>query len=149
MHLEHEGRDDEVWQDAERPVEIIRVMKAAAANPQDSMSRPLGGHFAIDRVEELVSGDLLSGGRLDAQGIGMAGRSCGVYTTLVVAGHVFSLPLGREATLSDSLEHAREYRQQRETRGRPTLPKKPPILGTACRRRKMVVPSRWRPVKIG
>ena len=53
----------------------MRVMKAAAAKAQDSMSRPLGGRFANDRVEELGFGDSPLGGRLDAQGIGMAGQS--------------------------------------------------------------------------
>ncbi len=98
VYLQHIGSDSSVWQGGKN---FMAEMKKAAANPSNSLNRPLDVRFAIDRIAKLNQEDGTFKGKLDMDRIGMAGHSFGAYTTLAAVGQVFVLPGGIEKTLAD------------------------------------------------
>jgi predicted dienelactone hydrolase len=100
VHLQHPGSDDDVWRNAE-PAERMQAMRRSAANPQNSLNRPVDVSFAIDQMTKLNREAGPFKGRLDLNRIGAAGHSFGAYTTLAVAGQVFVGPLVDGRTLAD------------------------------------------------
>jgi len=98
VHVQHKGSDTAVWKDKPQALE---AMKTAAADPQNSINRPLDVRFAIDQMAKMNREDTPLKGRLDLDRIGVAGHSFGAYTTLAVAGQAFIGPLGRESSLAD------------------------------------------------
>lgn len=100
VHLQHLGSDDDVWRNAE-PGERMKAMRRSAANPQNSLNRPLDVSFAIDQMTKLNREAGPFKGRLDLDHIGAAGHSFGAYTTLAVAGEVFIGPFVDGQTLAD------------------------------------------------
>jgi predicted dienelactone hydrolase len=100
VHLQHIGSDDDVWRNVE-PSERMKAMRRSAANPQNSLNRPLDVSFAIDQITRLNREAGPFQGRLDLNRIGAAGHSFGAYTTLAVAGQVFVGPFVDGKTLAD------------------------------------------------
>lgn len=98
VHLEHQGSDREVWQQAG---DRMGSLRAAAADPRIALHRPIDVRFVIDQLAKLNHDDPAFKGRLDLEHIGIAGHSFGAHTTLLVAGQAMIGPLGREATLAD------------------------------------------------
>ncbi|MSR64957.1 MAG: acetylhydrolase [Verrucomicrobiae bacterium] len=100
VHLQHIGSDDSVWRRAES-TDRMTSMRRAAANPTNSLNRPLDVSFAIDQIEKLNRESDVLKGRLDLKNVGVAGHSFGAYTTLAVAGEVFVGPLVDGKTFRD------------------------------------------------
>jgi len=98
VHVQHKGSDLDVWKGNPKP---LQAMRRAAVNPMNSINRPADVKFAISRMEKLNAEDGPLKGRLDFSSVGAAGHSFGAFTTLAVAGEVFTLPLGREITVVD------------------------------------------------
>ncbi|MCE9589879.1 MAG: hypothetical protein K8S99_05085 [Planctomycetes bacterium] len=99
VHVQHIGSDDAVWRNNPAPMDSMR---RAAIDPGNIINRPLDVSFAIDQALRL-NGDEKSPlhGLIDAERIGVAGHSFGAYTTLAVAGQVFTLPGGNQKSLGD------------------------------------------------
>lgn len=100
VHLQHTGSDDAVWKDIE-PKERMQAMRRAAANPQNSINRPLDVRFAIDQMAKMNRDESPLKGRLDLERVGLAGHSFGAYTTLACAGQIFVGSLGNTISLPD------------------------------------------------
>ncbi len=98
VHLQHIGSDTAVWLGSRN---IMGDMGKAAANPANSINRPLDVRFAIDQIAKLNKDEGPLKGKLDLDRIGMAGHSFGAYTTLAAVGEVFVLPGGIEKSLSE------------------------------------------------
>jgi dienelactone hydrolase len=98
LHVQHLGSDQAVWQ---RQPEPMKLMKAAALDPENAAQRPRDVSFAIDQAEGLQAGDGPLAGRLDLARIGLAGHSFGAHTALAVAGQLLLGPDGREVSLAD------------------------------------------------
>lgn len=98
VHLQHIGSDTAVWMNVPQPME---AMKKAAADPKNSINRPLDVKFAIDQLTRKNSDDSPVKGKLDLNRLGMSGHSFGGYTTLAVAGQTFVGPAGRGITVGD------------------------------------------------
>ena len=100
VHVQHIGSDDSVWRDVPL-VDRMRAMGAAARDPRNIMNRPKDISLAIDEVLKMNGADGPLKGRLDTGRIGVAGHSFGAFTTLAVAGEVFTTPLGLEMSMAD------------------------------------------------
>jgi dienelactone hydrolase len=98
VHLQHPGSDAQVWRGNSQPMTALR---AAAANPENAIQRPLDVRFAIDRLTAINAQPGELNHRLDLARIGMAGHSFGAYTTQVIAGERFSVPRARNPMLTD------------------------------------------------
>jgi predicted dienelactone hydrolase len=98
VHVQHLGSDAAVLRDRRRPMETLR---AAAADPQNVINRPLDIQFVLDRLEKLQKEEGPLKGRLDLTRVGVAGHSFGAYTTMAVAGQVFLTPTGRRVNMDD------------------------------------------------
>ena len=98
VHLQHKGSDSGVWKGTIRP---ITAMRQAAADPANAINRPLDVRFAIDRLTKLNASDGPLKGQMDLARIGAAGHSFGAFTTLAVAGQVFTLPGRNDVTFGD------------------------------------------------
>lgn len=98
VHIQHVGSDTSVWKGQGR--EAMGAMKRASADPQNLIQRPQDVTFAINQLEKLNAQAGAFKGRLDLKHIGMAGHSFGAYTTLAVAGELFTVA-GRDRSLAD------------------------------------------------
>ena len=98
VHLQHKGSDSGVWKGTLRP---IAAMRKAAADPKNAINRPLDVRFAIDQLTKLDAADGPMKGRMDLARIGAAGHSFGAFTTLAVAGQVFTLPGAKDVAFGD------------------------------------------------
>lgn len=98
VHLQHEGSDDAVWRNQEKP---YRAMSRAATDPRNALERPRDVRFALDRLGELNERDPVWQGRLDLARVGIAGHSFGAWTVLAAAGQAFRGPLGGDRSLGD------------------------------------------------
>ncbi|OGV56625.1 MAG: hypothetical protein A2X49_08545 [Lentisphaerae bacterium GWF2_52_8] len=98
VHVEHEGSNTKILANELAP---MKAMKEAAANPANSINRPLDIKFAIDQLEKLNKQEGPLQKRLELSKIGLAGHSFGAYTALAVAGQVFIGPLGKELSFAD------------------------------------------------
>jgi len=96
VHVTHIGSDTSVLQNP-RPME---AMRQAAADPRNILNRPKDISFAIDQLTVLNQNDPHLKGRLALDKIGISGHSFGGYTTLAVAGEMFSV--GGGTTLGDA-----------------------------------------------
>lgn len=83
VHLQHHGSDNEVWKNQNKPLD---AMRAAAADPQNGINRPLDVRFALDQMTRLNREEPPFKQRLDLKHVGVAGHSFGAYTALAVAG---------------------------------------------------------------
>ncbi len=100
VHLQHPGSDDAVWRGA-AGAERMRSLRQATTNPGNAINRPLDVSFAIDQLEKLHREASPFQGKLDLGRIGVAGHSFGAFTTLAVAGQVFTPRPGRQTSLAD------------------------------------------------
>jgi predicted dienelactone hydrolase len=101
VHLQHIGSDNAIWQGV--PVSrVIPALRRAVALPENVRNRPLDVSFAIDQLDQLNKNDPLFKGHLDLDHIGMAGHSFGAFTTLAIAGEVFTTPAGRVLAWPDT-----------------------------------------------
>jgi len=98
VHVQHKGSDTDVWKGKAQPFQALRK---AAANPANAINRPADVQFAINRMEKLDGQEGPMKGRLDLKRVGAAGHSFGAFTTLAVAGEVFTLPLGKQISVAD------------------------------------------------
>ena len=99
VHVQHAGSDSKVWQGTLHP---LKSMRAAVANPQNALERPLDVRFVLDRLEALNREASPYKGRLDLGKVGVAGHSFGAHTALATAGQLFDGPGGKEVTFPDS-----------------------------------------------
>lgn len=99
VHLQHAGSDTPAIRAG--GLQVMETMKKAVADPQNLVNRPKDVSFAIDHLEQLNAPGGEFAGMLDLTRIGVAGHSFGSYTTLAIAGQVFSLPGGREISFVD------------------------------------------------
>jgi len=98
VHLQHVGSDSEALKDG------LRSMNKAAADPRNSINRPLDVSFAIDTLEQVNAGKgpkELAGlkDKIDLKHIGVAGHSFGAYTVNAVVGLRFTA--SRDRNLED------------------------------------------------
>ncbi len=100
MHIQHVGSDDTILQGLP-PDEVVAAMARATVSPENIMNRPLDVRFTISKLEKLNRDDPLLKGRMDLDHIGVAGHSFGAFTTLAVAGEVFTSASGRVHDWSD------------------------------------------------
>src|SRR5699024_7666657 len=100
VHLQHPGSADSVWKNAPL-LDRLQALQDAALNVQNAINRPYDVAFAIDQLTRLNQTDVRFRKRLDLDHIGMAGHSFGSYTTLAIAGEVFSTALGGELSVGD------------------------------------------------
>lgn len=100
VHLQHLGSDDAVWRDA-AGTERTKALRQATVNPSNAINRPLDVTFAIDQLEKLHREPSPFQGKLNLDRIGVAGHSFGAFTTLAVAGQVFTPGPGRQTSLAD------------------------------------------------
>ena len=98
VHLQHPGSDAQVWKGNLQPMTALR---AAAANPENAIQRPLDVRFAIDRLTAINAQPGEFHGRLDLTRIGMAGHSFGAYTTQAIAGERFGITRIQNSVLTD------------------------------------------------
>jgi predicted dienelactone hydrolase len=98
VHVQHRGSDEALWKD--RALPVLRLGRAMM-DPKNSINRALDVRFAIDRMEKLNVEKSPFQGHLDTDHIGVAGHSFGAFTTLAVAGEVFSGLEGREFSFTD------------------------------------------------
>jgi predicted dienelactone hydrolase len=82
VHVQHAGSDSKVWQGTLHP---LKSMRAAVANPQNALNRPLDVRFVLDRLEAPPYK-----GRLNLGRVGVAGHSFGAYTALAAAGQAYT-----------------------------------------------------------
>ena len=101
VHVQHPGSNDGVWKGA-GVGNRMHAMTRAAAQPSNSLNRPLDIHFAIDQLIHLnTDPPFLLHGRLDTNRIGVAGHSFGGYTALAVAGESFPAGKSKSAPFAD------------------------------------------------
>jgi dienelactone hydrolase len=100
VHLQHLGSDDAVWREA-AGAERMKALRAATLQPGNVINRPLDVSFAIDQLEKLNREASPFQRKLDLNRIGVAGHSFGAFTTLAVAGQVFTPGPGRQSSLAD------------------------------------------------
>lgn len=98
VHVQHAGSDSKVWQGTLHP---LKSMRAAVANPQNALDRPLDVRFVLDRLETLGREASPYKGRLNLGRVGVAGHSFGAYTALATAGQSFTDRGGKEVTFTD------------------------------------------------
>jgi len=91
-HVQHQGSDDKVWKDQERP---FREMQRAIGDTRNAIARPLDVRFVLDQLTILARQPGPVQNRLNLKAAGIAGHSFGGWTTLAVAGEVF--PGGTES----------------------------------------------------
>ncbi|MDB6121174.1 MAG: Platelet-activating factor acetylhydrolase plasma/intracellular isoform [Pedosphaera sp.] len=99
VHPQHIGSDDSVWKNAPL-LERLQALQDSALNLQNAINRPYDITFVIDQLKKLNQDDARFKNRLDLDRLGMAGHSFGSYTTLAIAGEVFSV-LGGEKSVGD------------------------------------------------
>jgi predicted dienelactone hydrolase len=100
VHIQHVGSDESILKGLP-PDEVVRAMARATVSPENIVNRPLDVRFAIDKLESLNRDDPLLKRRMDLDHIGMAGHSFGAFTTLAVAGEVFTSASGRKRQWPD------------------------------------------------
>jgi predicted dienelactone hydrolase len=100
VHLQHVGSDDAVWREA-AVSNRLRAMRRAAESPSNAINRPADVSFAIDQLERLNRESSPIQKKLDLDRIGVAGHSFGAFTTLAIAGQVFTPGLNRQSSLAD------------------------------------------------
>ena len=98
VHVQHLGSDSGVWKNQPRP---LKAMREAARNPQNSVDRPNDIKFAITMMDQLNQEPGPLQGLLDMDRLGAAGHSFGAFTTLALAGQVFTGPQGREFSFTE------------------------------------------------
>jgi predicted dienelactone hydrolase len=91
-HVQHQGSDDQVWKNHERP---FRELELAVKDTRNAIARPLDVRFALDQLAILSRQPGPLQNRLNLKATGIAGHSFGGWTTLAVAGQVF--PAGTES----------------------------------------------------
>jgi predicted dienelactone hydrolase len=101
VHLQHIGSDDSVWRGGS-PDQAMSALRRSTTNPQAILNRPLDVTFAIDQLQTLNKDDPTFKDRLDLDHIGMAGHSFGAFTTLAIAGEVFTSPTGAAISWPDA-----------------------------------------------
>ncbi len=101
VHVQHVGSDTSIWQDLPAD-EISAAMRRATVSPRNIRNRPLDVSFAIDQLTNLNQTDPIFKDRLDLDRIGVAGHSFGAFTTLAVAGEVFTTSRGTKLMWPDS-----------------------------------------------
>jgi predicted dienelactone hydrolase len=100
VHIQHVGSDNGIWQGLS-PDQIVPAMRRATAQTSNSINRPLDISFAIDQLQNLNTDDATFKNRLDLDHIGMAGHSFGAFTTLAIAGEVFTSSTGKSVQWPD------------------------------------------------
>lgn len=100
VHIQHVGSDNAIWRGLP-PDEVTGAMRRAVSLPENVLNRPLDVKFAIDQLEQLNEDDPVFKDRLDLDHIGMAGHSFGAYTTLAVAGEIFTNSRGKKVQWPD------------------------------------------------
>jgi predicted dienelactone hydrolase len=100
VHVQHLGSDSALWEN--KPFDqIMPSFRKAAANLENAKNRPPDISFAIDQLEKLNQQDPRLKHLLNLQKIGVAGHSFGAWTTLAVAGQVFTRPNGEQVSMPD------------------------------------------------
>lgn len=89
VHLTHIGSDRSLIADARTAAEVLPALRKAAADPRNTINRPLDVRFALDQLQAMDRDGKLPA-KLDLQRIGMAGHSFGAFTTNAIAGQNFS-----------------------------------------------------------
>jgi predicted dienelactone hydrolase len=97
VHLTHLGSDAGLFQQPDPP----QALKAAAANLQVALDRPLDVTFALDQLSMMNTSDTPLRSRLIIDRAGVSGHSYGGFTTLASAGQTFVLPRGGTRTYGD------------------------------------------------
>jgi len=87
VHVQHRGSDEQVWKNKGKPV---RRLGRAMIDPKNSINRVQDISFAIDQMKLLNDEESPFKGRLNLDRIGVAGHSFGAFTSLAIAGQVFS-----------------------------------------------------------
>jgi predicted dienelactone hydrolase len=88
VHVQHLGSDDGAYKGTLRP---LKKMRAAIADPANSLNRPLDIRYAIDRLFALEDDPSFPlSGHLDLAHIGVAGHSFGAYTAMAIAGQTYA-----------------------------------------------------------
>jgi predicted dienelactone hydrolase len=100
VHVQHLGSDSAVWENKSFD-QIMPSLRKAAANLDNAKNRPADISFAIDQLEKLNQQDPRLKNRLNLNKMGLAGHSFGAWTTLAVAGQVFTRPNGQEISMPD------------------------------------------------
>jgi predicted dienelactone hydrolase len=100
VHVQHVGSDNAIVQGLP-PNEWIGALRRATALPANVLNRPLDVSFTIDQLEKLDTDDPVFKNRLDLDHIGMAGHSFGAFTTLAIAGEVFTSSRGAKLAWPD------------------------------------------------
>jgi dienelactone hydrolase len=100
VHVQHVGSDSSIFQDLP-PSEFVAAMYRATVSPRNIRNRPLDVTFTIDQLTKLNDDNPLFKGRLDLDHIGVAGHSFGAFTTLAVAGEVFTSTRGTKLAWPD------------------------------------------------
>ena len=98
VHVQHKGSDVSIWQHSAQARESLRKSVKNAGN---AINRTLDISFVIDKMENINNESDALKGRIDLQHIGMAGHSFGAWTTLAVAGEVFTGSNGSEMNLAE------------------------------------------------
>ncbi len=98
VHVQHLGSDDAAWRGQANP---MASMRRAMADPRNLVNRPQDVSFAIDQMARLNRTESPYRGRLDLDRIGVAGHSFGAYTTMAIAGQVFTVAT-REISFADA-----------------------------------------------
>jgi predicted dienelactone hydrolase len=98
VYVQHLGSDAAVWKNQTRP---LKALRDAVADLQNSIDRPNDIKFAISRLDRLNQEPGPLQGLLDMDRLGAAGHSFGAFTTLALAGQVFTGPQGRTFTFTE------------------------------------------------
>jgi predicted dienelactone hydrolase len=100
VHVQHLGSDSSLWENKSFD-QIMPALRKAAANLDNAKNRPPDISFAIDQLEHLNQQDPRLKHLFNLQKIGLAGHSFGAWTTLAVAGQVFTRPNGEQVSMPD------------------------------------------------
>ena len=102
VHPQHLGSDDSVWRPYEHnPIRLMLEMKKATVSPKNILNRPKDISFVIDKMIALALKKSPLQGLIDTNRIGVAGHSFGAYSSMMVAGRIFTFGDGRELFLKD------------------------------------------------
>ncbi|MFO1515208.1 MAG: acetylhydrolase [Verrucomicrobiota bacterium] len=101
VHVQHLGSDDAIWRAAGLG-KGMAAMRQAVADPRNAINRPRDVSFVIDELERLNRESPSFQDRLDLNRLGVAGHSFGAFTSLAIAGQVFTPGTNLEGSLADA-----------------------------------------------
>src|SRR5205814_1868084 len=87
VHPQHAGSDSEIFKGGGNPLEAVRK---AVLNPKNAVERPKDITFVLDELTKLNKDDSIFKGKLNLDGVGLAGHSFGAHTTMVTAGQAMA-----------------------------------------------------------